>query len=156
MVADGCCGGAGARCDGGTLLRRLTEAGYKLTGPRRALAEAIARREKSFTAADILGDLERDHPDVGRATVFRTLDCLVKLGAIARVHLDSGAPAYAVCDDHEEGHHHDHLICSKCGAVVDLPFCPLDASLERLGREAGFRVFGHRLEVFGQCPDCSE
>ncbi len=140
--------------DASALLRLLAEAGYKLTGPRRALAEEIAGRVRAFTAAEVLEAIAHDHPDIGRATVFRTLDCLVKLGAITRVHLDNGAPAYVRCAPSAAEHHH-HLICSNCGAVVDLPECPVDSTLERIGREQGFRILGHRLEVFGQCRACA-
>jgi Fur family transcriptional regulator, ferric uptake regulator len=133
-----------------TMLLRLQEAGHRMTSARRAVVEAVAGRERHFTGADVLAEVE--DRTVGRASVFRTLDLLVDLGLIGRVHPPSGGSSYVLCP---QDHHH-HVICSKCGLVLDLPGCPIGGELEQQARSAGFRLQGHRLEYYGVCERCQE
>ena len=93
---------------------------------------------------------ELEDSGVGRASVFRTLDLLVDLGLIGRVHPPGGGRGYVLCP---QAHHH-HVICSRCGLVLDLPGCPIGAESEQLALTAGFRLQGHRLEYYGVCERC--
>ena len=137
-----------------TILYRLGEEGYRLTGPRRLVLEEIARRRVPFTSAELLEAVQESAPNVGRATVFRTLDLLCRLGVVQRVHEDAHGGrchAYLACDDD----HHHHLICSACGAVEDFTEDTALAELVReVERRTAFRVEGHRLELVGRCPTC--
>ncbi len=90
----------------------LEGAGYRLTGPRRAVADLITRREGHFTAADLLDDAVGRRPAIARATIFRTLDLLEGVGAIERIDLPSGDHAYIAC---EPADHHHHVVCATCG-----------------------------------------
>jgi len=74
----------------------LGAAGYRLTGPRRAVADLIAARDGYFTAADLLADARARRLGIGRATVFRALEVLVELGAVERIDLPSIAPGLRV------------------------------------------------------------
>ncbi len=133
-------------------LQILQEAGYRVTGPRRAVVDAIQETDRSFTADELLQRLTENASGVGRATVFRTLDLLVQHGVLDRLHQPDGCHSYLLCGASDR--HHHHLICSDCGTVVEFEDCSVQPLLEELSRRTNFQINGHWLEVFGQCAVC--
>ena len=132
-------------------LAALDRAGYRLTGPRRAVAELIAARNGHFTAADLVGDAVVRRLDIGRATIFRTLDVLESVNAIERIDLPSGNHAYIAC---EPAAHHHHVVCARCGRAADVDDAGLAGVVSRIAAESGYQIDDHRLELFGLCPAC--
>ncbi|MEO8208086.1 MAG: Fur family transcriptional regulator [Chloroflexota bacterium] len=132
-------------------LAALGRAGYRLTSPRRAVAGLIMDREGHFTAADLVVEAVGQRMDVGRATIFRTLDVLEGVGAIERLDLPSGEHAYIAC---EPAAHHHHVVCSRCGRATDVGDAGLAGVVSRIASQSGYQVDVHRLELFGLCPDC--
>jgi Fur family transcriptional regulator, ferric uptake regulator len=128
----------------------LEEGGYRLTAPRRALAALVASRDGHFTADDLLDIARRRRLGLGRATIFRALDVLTELGVIERLDLPSGEHAFVAC---EPAHHH-HVICASCGRATWVADHGLERVAAEIGRETGYRIAAHRLELFGVCPDC--
>jgi Fur family transcriptional regulator, ferric uptake regulator len=121
----------------------------RLTPQRRALLDLIADRDGSFTAADLFQEARRRNPELGLATVYRTVDLLRRTGSVRSLAGDA-RPAYVRCDP---GHHH-HLICLTCGAVEETELCGAPSPAE-LRRRYGFRAEGHELDVYGTCARCS-
>jgi Fur family ferric uptake transcriptional regulator len=136
--------------DPAPFLSALERAGYRLTAPRRELAQLIADRSGHFAAADLVTAAHDRHIDVGRATVFRTLDVLSEVGVVERIDLPNGEHAYLAC----EPLHHHHVICSGCGRSRDIDDAGIRAVVRDVARRTGYRVDDHRLELFGVCPDC--
>jgi Fur family transcriptional regulator, ferric uptake regulator len=133
------------------IIAALEDAGYRLTEPRRALAELIvARGSSTFTAADLVADVRSQRLGIGRATVFRAIDLLVSIGVVERVDLQSGEHAYVSC----VATHHHHVICSRCARATEIGDLGLGAIAREVARRTGYRVGEHRLELFGLCPDC--
>jgi Fur family transcriptional regulator, ferric uptake regulator len=133
------------------IVDRLSEAGYRLTSPRQRIVEFVAPRTDNFSAQDVV-DVIHDHRlGIGRATVFRTLDLLVDMGFLHRMHSDDGCHRYAVC---ETQHHHHHLLCSECGAVAELEAPGIESEIQRLAAESGFELQSHVLELVGRCAQC--
>lgn len=128
----------------------LDEAGVRLTGPRRVLADLIAERRGPFSAADLAADARGRRVEVGRATVFRVLDLFAELGAIERIDLPDGGHAYLAC---EPSHHH-HVVCSSCGRATEVADGVLRDAVRDIESVTGFRIDSHRLELFGLCPRC--
>jgi Fur family ferric uptake transcriptional regulator len=128
----------------------IGQAGYRLTGPRRAVAELIENRDGHFTAADLVAEAREQRLAIGRATIFRALDLLAELGLVERLDLPTGAHAYVAC----EPHHHHHVICSRCGRSAEIADEGLRAVVERVAAETGYSIDTHRLELFGLCPRC--
>ena len=135
----------------GSPLAALDRAGYRLTGPRRAVSELIAARNGHFTAADLVGDAAGRRLDIGRATIFRTLDVLESVNAIERIDLPSGDHAYIAC---EPAAHHHHVVCARCGRATDVDDAGLAGVVSRIAAESGYQIDDHRLELFGLCPAC--
>jgi Fur family ferric uptake transcriptional regulator len=136
------------------ILERLEQEGYRLTGPRRAVLEQVVGRPAPFTSAEVWDAMRASAPGIGRATVFRTLDLLSKLGVVQRIHNDADGGrchAYLACGDY----HHHHLICNSCGRVTDFhEDKALDALVREVEKRTNFKVEGHRLELVGRCPSC--
>lgn len=132
-------------------LAALDRAGYRLTGPRRMVADLIGDRKGHFTAANLVDDATERRLDIGRATIFRTLEVLEAIGAIERIDLPSGDHAYIAC---EPAAHHHHVVCEQCGRASDVDDAGLAAVVARIADETGYRIDEHRLELFGLCPAC--
>lgn len=136
--------------DAAPLLVALGRAGYRLTEPRRALAQLIADRTGHFAASDLVREARARRLRIGRATIFRTLEVLSELGVVERLDLPTGEHAYVGCAPT----HHHHVVCSNCGRTAEIADAGLRNVVREVARQTGFRVEDHRLELFGLCPAC--
>jgi Fur family ferric uptake transcriptional regulator len=130
------------------VLRQLSERGFRETSARRAIVETVLSKDGQFNARQLHEELRRW--GVGRATVFRTLDLLVELGILNRLHTDDRCSSYIVCADQ----HHHHLVCERCGAVQEVSDARIERSVRAMAIEAGFRAREHHLEIVGSCREC--
>jgi len=128
----------------------LTRHGYRLTAPRRAVVADVLARGRPFTAEEVVAAMKERAPEMGRATVYRTLELLASVDVLTRVLRSDGHPAYIAGTP---GHRH-HLVCSDCGVAVAFSACPVDDLVRDLSRDTRFDIQGHLLEVFGVCPAC--
>ena len=124
----------------------VEDRGYRSTEPRQALVRTVAAKDRHFSAEE----LRRELPQVGRATVYRSLNLLVETGILCRVLLEDGSLHYQLS---HRGHHH-HLICTDCGLSQDLLGCDIEAMLQEGTSKHDFQMEGHRLEVYGRCQEC--
>ena len=138
--------------DAGTILGAFEAAGYRLTSPRKALAQLVAGHDGHFSADELLTESRRARLGVTRATIFRSLDVLADLGVVERLDLPTGEHAFVAC----EPMHHHHIVCSTCGRSTGVADHGIEAVAEAIGRKTGYRVDTHRLELFGRCPDCQD
>jgi Fur family transcriptional regulator, ferric uptake regulator len=125
--------------------------GYKLTQPRRAVLKVVAESTATLTAADIHRMARDYYSQTSLVTVYRTLDTLVELGAIRRIHQPDGCHSYAPAS---EGHGH-HVICEGCHSVTEFDDCDLAELTAAVERRTGYQIAGHWLELFGYCPTCT-
>jgi Fe2+ or Zn2+ uptake regulation protein len=125
---------------------RLAEVGHRLTGPRRAVIDAIGQFPGPFT----IEELTSATPGVGRATVFRTVKLLQEAEVVCRMVLEDGGVRYELSG----GGHHHHLICSICGAVAEFGDPELDALIQENANAHAFALGGHSLELYGRCASC--
>lgn len=130
------------------VLRQLSERGFRETDARRSIVETVLNKDGQFTARQLHEELQRW--GVGRATVFRTLDLLVELGVLNRLHTDERCSAYIVCADR----HHHHLVCERCGAVQEISDARVERAVRAMAVESGFRAREHYLEIVGVCKEC--
>jgi Fe2+ or Zn2+ uptake regulation protein len=128
-------------------------AGYRLTEPRRAVADLIAARDGHFTANDIIEDAHARELGIGRATIFRALDMFTELEVLERIDLPNGDHAYVPCEPRV---HHHHIVCEICGKVTEVEDLGLGAAIDGIQRRTGWQVDSHRLELFGRCPECRD
>lgn len=124
----------------------LRSRGHRVTPSRRRVVDAVLASPAHFTVDDVL----RRTPDVGRATVFRTMKLLQELNAVCRVLMEDGALHYRLS---ASGHHH-HLVCRSCGRVEDFVGCDVSSLVGRLAEDTDYRIEGHWLELYGHCRKC--
>jgi Fe2+ or Zn2+ uptake regulation protein len=136
-----------------TIMTALDAGGYRVTTPRRRIAQLIAEMRGRFTAEQLLSASRRHRYGIGRATVFRSLEVFSALNLVERVDLPSGEHAYLAC---EPAHHH-HVVCSRCGQAQGVPegeLGELTAALREVSRRTRYQIDSHRLELYGICPSC--
>jgi Fur family ferric uptake transcriptional regulator len=126
--------------------------GYRLTAARRAVIKCLVRSGGHISADELAMQVRETAPQVGRMTVFRTLELLRELGQVQPVYQGTGAAHYVLMGD---GHHH-HLICRKCHSVIDFDDCMEDELAQMVAERFGFQVQSHLLEVHGVCENCDE
>lgn len=132
------------------IVQALDTAGYRLTGPRRAVADLINEYDGHFTALELETEARRRRLGISRATLFRALDLLTELHVVERVDLPNGEHAYVPC---ARAHHH-HVICSRCGRAAEVEDCGVADAVGEIARRSGYRIDAHRLELFGLCRHC--
>jgi Fur family ferric uptake transcriptional regulator len=135
-----------------TIFGRLSDEGYRLTQPRRAVIQVLLHDEGYSSPAQVHEQAQALCPGVGLVTVYRTLDLLTQLGFARRIHADDGCHGYAWAS---LGHRH-HLVCRRCGATTEFEGCDLSSFLERVSRETGYTIEDHLLELVGVCRSCRE
>jgi Fur family ferric uptake transcriptional regulator len=134
-------------------LQRLRDAGFKITNARAIVIQVMEDAGGHLTSAQVVEEVARRDPAVGRASVFRTLELLSRLSLIRPTFVDgSGAPVFVLLP----GGHHHHIVCTGCGKVIEFHDCGLDMLTAELERESGVRISGHLLEFYGTCETCGE
>jgi Fur family ferric uptake transcriptional regulator len=129
---------------------RLREAGERVTRQRLLVADALDAVRKQVTAQELWARLRTRDPDIGRATVFRTLEALVVAGVARRLEQDGHVYAYVAC----RPEHHHHLACHRCGRVEEIDEGFIRPVADRLAAERGFRIDDARLDFYGLCAGC--
>jgi Fur family transcriptional regulator, ferric uptake regulator len=130
----------------------LKNAGLKATLPRLKILELFENSdERHLSAEDVYKVLLNAGDDVGLATVYRVLTQFEDAGLLVRHHFESGKAVFEL----NEGDHHDHIVCVKCGRVEEF----FDEEIERRQKEAaeslGFKMQEHSLMIYGVCDKCS-
>ncbi len=130
---------------------RLAAAGYRLGGARAAVLDLLDEQPCALTAYEIEAALRGRGRAVGRASVYRVLDELDELGLVTRVELGQSQARY---EPARPDHHHHHLVCERCGAVVPFDDAGLERAIDALSRRADFDVHGHDIVLRGACAAC--
>ncbi len=128
----------------------LQEAEIAPTAQRRVIAQAI-RDNTGHPDAETIYHLARQiDPHLGIATVYRTLKLFAEKGLVDRHDFGDGRARYEVAPEE----HHDHLICVRCGKVVEFARDRIEELQEEVAREEGFELLDHRMELYGLCGEC--
>lgn len=138
------------------LKENLKEKGYKLTPQRRSIVDSIIDNEgKHLTAEEIYDHVKIDCPEIGLATVYRTIILLEELGIVSKLDLGDGCSRYELVHD-EESHQHHHLVCSDCGKVIEVEGDLLEVIERNIEEKYKFIIQNHSLKFFGKCSECAE
>jgi Fur family transcriptional regulator, ferric uptake regulator len=98
-------------------------------------------------------EIDRRLPEVGRATVYRTLEQLEQLDLVLRVDLGGEGAAF---ERNDPGGHHHHMVCVGCGRLVPFADPALEQAIEAIGKRADFEVSAHDVLLRGRCPRCRD
>jgi len=130
----------------------IKKKGLRYTNEREAVARAVLARRDHFDVEELYLSVQAERP-VSKASIYRTIPLLIEAGLLAEVF-------------HEDGHmhyepmfgrgHHCHLRCTQCREVKEFSDHRLIEIERDMGLKFGFAVEGHKLEIFGLCPDCQQ
>ena len=145
---DGCCGEPSPDRIGNALLK-MKEKGMRITGPRKAMIEALASATRPLSVEEIHAKAGDGALDL--VTIYRSLSALDEAGIVQRHPLERGRSLYALV---APNHHHHHVICRRCGRIERLPGCD-NARIESAAKSKGYSDLTHIMEIYGICPQCS-
>jgi Fur family transcriptional regulator, ferric uptake regulator len=121
----------------------------KLTRQRELILSAFLRQEH-ITAEAMYHQLAKSDPHLGLATIYRTLNLFCEAGLAQARHFGSQTQY----DNVSHKGHHDHLICTSCGKIVEFENCEIERLQEEVAAKNGFTIQTHRLELYGLCSRC--
>jgi Fur family ferric uptake transcriptional regulator len=124
--------------------------GLKTTRQRSTIVRVFFQMHGHISVEELLREVKKVNPKIGYATVYRTLHLLVESGLVEERRFGDGLARY---EGRDEVEHHDHMICLECGKIFEFYNPRLEAIQEQLAEENNFKIFRHRLELYGVCQD---
>ena len=134
------------------VISQLRENSHKVTPQRVAIIRTVLESSELLTPSALYDKVKQTDAGIGEVTVYRTLNILEELGLVCVFHTEDNTHSYIGCP----AEHHDHLICSDCGKVINFTHCNLRLLEERLVTETGFNINDHRLDFYGRCKNCEK
>lgn len=132
--------------------QHLRQQGCRWTAQRRLIVRTALATHAHFTAEELLAMCRKKDPRVSRATVYRTLAVLEHERFVEGLDTGDGTRRF----EHVLGHeHHDHMVCSACGSILEFRDDQLEALQEAAARRHGFQIESHSLRLYGRCRACS-
>jgi Fur family ferric uptake transcriptional regulator len=133
------------------LLEHLQSAGLRRTAQRDLILEIFLRTEEHLTSEDLYRLVQSEDPTVGHTTVYRTLKLLTDAGLAREVRFGDNKTYYEHHYDHQ---HHDHMICTACGKVIEFYSAEIEALQDQMADNFDFLPTHHSLRLWGVCSEC--
>ena len=137
----------------------LRSKGLKITTQRIAILDVLRNHpDQHLTAEEIYENVKEQYPEIGLATVYRTIQLLSDLHLIDKLNLDDGYARYEIGngDGKLKNHHHHHLICLRCHDVISFQDDLLEELETSIKRQMEFEVVDHEVKLYGYCKKCRE
>lgn len=134
-------------------LEHIQRSGLRRTAQRDLIMEIFLRTEEHLTSEDLYWHVQREDPSVGHTTVYRTLKLLTEAGLAREVRFGDNKTYYEHHYNHE---HHDHMICTECGLVIEFFSQDIESLQEQMAEKFDFRPTHHSLRMWGVCAACSQ
>lgn len=129
----------------------LDDNNLKHTKQRQAILEVFLETKGHITSEDLFRKVRELYPHIGYTTVYRTMKILCDAGLASERHFDNGATRYEI--EHE---HHDHLVCVRCGKIIEFECSMIEGAQNDIVERYGFRLLRHRHELYGHCGNCRD
>lgn len=131
--------------------QQLKDAGLKVTMPRVKVLQILeSNQQQHLSAENVYKCLLEQGEDVGLATVYRVLTQFEAAGLVKRHNFEEGHAVFELSD----GEHHDHLVCTKCGAVEEFIDPMIEERQAVIAQERHYQITDHILNIYGLCPKC--
>jgi Fur family ferric uptake transcriptional regulator len=131
----------------------MASKGLKSTRQREVILDEFLSSADHLSTEDLYLKVRRKHPHIGYATVHRTLKLFAECGIAQERDFGAGQTLY---EPSQGGEHHDHLICTRCGEIIEFEDPRIERLQEQVAREHDFVMASHRLEIFGLCARCEK
>lgn len=131
--------------------QELKDAGLKITAPRVKILQLLESSAiRHMSAEDVYRKLLTNNEVIGLATVYRVLTQFETAGLVIRHHFEEGHSVFELAG----AYHHDHMVCIKCGRVVEFTDVEIEALQRKIADKLGFELTDHNLNMYGYCPNC--
>lgn len=134
------------------MIRVLREKDCRLTPQRLALLKIIASSEEHHSVDQLFELIKTDFPTTSRATIYKTLSLLKAMGEVLELNLAGVGSRY----DGNKPYPHPHVICTRCGHILDHEFMALPELSREMAKKTGYHITHHQLNFFGLCPQCQQ
>ncbi len=135
---------------------RLKEKGCKLTMQRRSVLDVLLEHSNDHLSTEEIYDkVKGKFPEIGLATVYRTVQLFEEMGIVDRLNFDDGCSRFELASE-DTVHHHHHLICEQCNKVFEVENDLLDDIEKEIESKYKFKIHDHNLMFYGICKDCEE
>jgi Fur family ferric uptake transcriptional regulator len=131
----------------------IQKSGLRHTAQRDLILEIFLRTEEHLSSEDLYWLVQKEDASVGHTTVYRTLKLLTEAGLAREVRFGDGKTYYEHHYNHE---HHDHMICTNCGKVVEFFSPEIESLQETVAAEFGFKLTHHSMRILGFCQECQK
>jgi len=130
----------------------LRKAGLKVTLPRVKILEVMEREidNRHLSAEQVYKILLAEEEEIGLATIYRVLTQFESAGLVTRHHFEGGNSVFEL----NKGHHHDHIMCVKCGKVDEFTDDVIESRQNDIAKKLGYELTDHSLYLYGLCPAC--
>ncbi len=129
----------------------LRQKGLKSTSQRMLILETFLKSGSHYSTEELYLELRKEHPKIGYATVHRTLKLFAECGIAVELNFGDGQTRY---EPHHEDLHHDHLVCTRCGEIIEFSEPRIEKLQEEVARSYDFVIESHRHELYGLCSRC--
>lgn len=129
----------------------MAKHGLKTTRQRNLIIETFFAADGHLSVEDVWGKVRALDQRVSVATVYRTMKLLADAGLAHARNFGDGQTRYEAAVGRE---HHDHLICTRCGAIIEFENDQIERMQDAVARRHGFRVTSHKMELYGLCRSC--
>ncbi len=133
------------------LTNYLKQKGLKQTSQRFFILDRFLASKRHLSADELHTMVREQNPKIGFSTVYRTLRLFSECGLAREVNFGDGRARFERAIDRSQ---HGHLICTNCGKAEEFTISSMEKSIEKIASKYGFKVEGHRLEVYGLCKKC--
>jgi Fur family peroxide stress response transcriptional regulator len=134
------------------IIKAFRDKRYRLTPQRLAMLKIIAESERHPSAEQIYEQMKADFPTTSLATIYKTLTLLKDMGEVLELHFASVGSRY----DGNKPYPHPHVICTKCGQILDPESAAVAEISQEMARQTGYQITHHQLNFFGLCPRCQK
>ncbi|MEJ2141795.1 MAG: ferric iron uptake transcriptional regulator [Gammaproteobacteria bacterium] len=131
----------------------LQKAGLKATLPRLKILKFLEETEqRHMSAEDVYKAMLEQGEEIGLATIYRVLTQFESAGLVTRHHFEGGHSVFEL----DQGHHHDHILCVKCGKVDEFFDETIEERQKIIAKKKGYAITDHSLYIYGVCADCQK
>ncbi len=123
----------------------------KHSAQRQLILEVFLGTEQHLTAEELYARVKKKNPSVGFATIYRSIRLFAEAGLCRELQVEGGITMYEHLFNHK---HHDHLICTACGKLIEVISPEIESLQEKLAAKHKFKLKRHRLELYGTCSSC--
>ena len=129
----------------------IAQKGLKSTRQRDVILDGFLSSDRHLSIEELYLKLRAKHPSIGYATVYRTLKLFAESGIAREIQFGDGQTRY---EHVNEGEHHDHLVCTRCGTIIEFENEAIEKLQDEVANRHDFLIVTHKLELYGVCAKC--